>query len=76
MTFKDAILQLHERIGELSQAAAMLENKNLADIITSGAAKLMQASEHPDVGAVDALAEAEHAKSEPRMPFNPGTAQQ
>lgn len=79
MTFKEAILRLHEQAGELAQAAGLLENKNLADILAASAAKLVQASEHPDVGMVDELAskhmEAAQAPATP-PPFDLSKAQQ
>lgn len=82
MNFKSAVLQLHERAIELAQAAELLPNKNLADVIKHSAAKLKQASEHADIDAVDAAAEAHMAALHPDdkpaapPPFDPNKAAQ
>ncbi len=65
MTFKDALAHLSEELGYMSEAAAKLENQNLADIIKAGAAKLVQAMSHPDVDKVGGAASGPEAMAEP-----------
>jgi hypothetical protein len=54
MNFKDAVAQLAERAEELVQGAAMLDNKNLSDVLDLGAKRFRQALQHADIDKVDA----------------------
>lgn len=53
MDLKRALADLGEKLAELENAARKLENQNFADIIKSAGGKLAQASEHPDLEAVE-----------------------
>ena len=81
MTFKEAVMQLHDRANELAEAAGMLVNQNLADVLKAAAGKLKQASEHADCEAVDEAVKARVAEHEaakvPEQPpaFDPSNTQ-
>lgn len=54
MDFKEKLAELKKSIEEAAEAAGSnLKNQNLADIIKSGAAKLGQALNHPDLDRVE-----------------------
>jgi hypothetical protein len=53
MSFKDKLNDLVSAMDEAAnEAAAGLQNQNLADIIRLGAARVRQAMDHPDCAAV------------------------
>lgn len=54
MGFRTDLQAAHDAVSSLEVAARALENKNLADVIHDGLAKLEQALMHPDVDKVGA----------------------
>jgi hypothetical protein len=71
MKFKDMLHDVARAAGALAAAAANLENKNLADIIEAGAAKLRQATDHPDVDNVNEQS-VRSASEREANPMDPG----
>lgn len=71
MDLKRGLEGMHEGLAELESLARKLPNQNIADVLKSAMAKLLQASQHPDL---DKVAEQLHKEAEaergPGFPFD------